>query len=155
MYYMATRMLGDCGYSHYEISNYSLPDRFSRHNKKYWNAKEYVGLGTSAASYFQKRRYNNKPSTEEYINSCGIEFYSAIRLESKDEAFEYAMMNLRLSEGFSLEEYNIRFGVDFMIGRKEQIVEFLKFGLIDIDDGRIKLTERGFYVSNTILSELL
>jgi oxygen-independent coproporphyrinogen-3 oxidase len=65
------------------------------------------------------------------------------------------MMRLRLSEGFSLSDYRARFGVDFACGREEKIARYRALGYIDITADRLTLTERGFYISNTILSDLL
>jgi oxygen-independent coproporphyrinogen-3 oxidase len=70
-------------------------------------------------------------------------------------AFEFAMLALRLSEGFSLNEYREKFGVDFLDRRKEIISRLADVGYLITDGGRIRLTERGFYVSNSILGELL
>ena len=53
MYEEARRILGEAGYHHYEISNFALPGRESRHNQLYWSNKEYLGLGSGAAGYWQ------------------------------------------------------------------------------------------------------
>ena len=65
------------------------------------------------------------------------------------------MMRLRLSEGFSLSDYRARFGADFTAGRAEKIERYCALGYIAITADRLALTERGFYISNTILSDLL
>ena len=70
-------------------------------------------------------------------------------------AYEHVMLALRLKEGFSLDDYKDRFGRDFLDGRAEIIDRFEKTGYLKNDNGRIALTESGFYVSNSILTELL
>ena len=65
------------------------------------------------------------------------------------------MMNLRLSEGLSLIEYKSRFGKTFADGKEDKLSEFQMHGLITLDEEKITLTERGFYLSNTVLSELI
>ena len=64
-------------------------------------------------------------------------------------------MRLRLAEGFSLREYEELFSVSFLKGKEDFISNLRTRGYIYLEDGRISLTEKGFYVSNTILSELL
>jgi oxygen-independent coproporphyrinogen-3 oxidase len=65
------------------------------------------------------------------------------------------MLALRLKEGFSLSEYKELFGEDFLIGREELLASFQSAGYIILNNDRISLTEKGFYVSNSIIVELL
>ena len=65
------------------------------------------------------------------------------------------MMHLRLSEGFSLSDYEKLFGISFLLGRESLIDKLIKGGYATLARGRLSLTEEGFYVSNSILSELL
>ncbi|MBQ8302913.1 MAG: radical SAM family heme chaperone HemW [Clostridia bacterium] len=155
MYYLACRRLADAGYSHYEISNYALDGHKCRHNLKYWRDEEYIGVGLSAYSYFDGRRFGNSRDVSEYLSSNYAKYDSGEIISCTDEAYEYVMLGLRLSEGFSLSEYKDRFGADFIVGREKFIESLVKEGYMKIADGRIFLTERGFYVSNMILSELI
>lgn len=155
MYYMAAEFLQKLGYSHYEISNYALRGKESQHNLKYWRDEEYIGFGASAASYFMKRRYKNTVNIEEYITSSHSRPFDLLPISTEDEMFEYAMMRLRLSEGFSLSDYKAKFGVDFKDGKEEIIRKFESHSLVVTSGDRISLTEKGFYLSNSILSELL
>lgn len=151
MYYLASERLKAAGYSHYEISNYSLQNRECRHNLKYWNCKEYIGVGVAAYSYFDHVRFGNSDSVTEYLNQFCLQYNQ----EQTDEPYEYVMLGLRLKSGISLSEYKSRFGVDFLDGRAELVDRLLKTGYLTNDGDRIALTERGFYVSNSILTELL
>ena len=155
MYATASRTLGESGFSHYEISNYARPGYECRHNLKYWRDEEYIGVGLAAYSYYGKKRYGNTSSLDEYISSGYIKYRRTEDLTESDEAFEFAMMRLRLAEGFSLSEYRRLFGVDFLAERREAIERYRTLGYLAVSDDRISLTERGFYVSNTILSEIL
>ena len=153
MYYLAADKLRSAGYTHYEISNYALDGRQCQHNLNYWRCEEYIGLGLAAYSYFEGRRFGNSDDPAVYISNNCVDY--EVDEDATDAAFEYVMLRLRLAEGFSLSDYKEHFGVDFLSSRRELIDSYLKAGYISISDDRIALTERGFYVSNSILTELL
>ncbi len=155
MYALASRILAEGGFSHYEISNYAIPGSECRHNLKYWRDEEYIGVGLAAYSYYGKKRYGNTSKLDEYISDCYTKYRYEEKITADDEAFEYVMMRLRLSEGFSLTDYRARFGTDFLDGRSDTVERYRSLGYLNVSLDRISLTERGFYISNTILSELL
>ena len=154
MYDIARETLFDAGYEHYEISNYAKEGYRSRHNSLYWNLGEYIGVGAAAHSYYGGVRYANSEDVDEYISSSGLNNHGE-KETIEDLAYEYAMLKLRLRDGFSLSEYKVRFGASFTEG-KEHVFERLRGeGLISLIDDRIALTERGCYLSNSILVEIL
>lgn len=155
MYALCCETLASLGYSHYEISNYARAGYESEHNLLYWRMKDYIGVGASAHSFYLGRRYSNTDCISEYISSTGIGFSTADTLDTADARYEYAMLALRLSEGLSLSEYSERFGVSFTEGKEELIERFCREGLMRLDNGRLSITESGFYVSNSILVEIL
>ena len=155
MYYLAAKNLSDFGYSHYEISNYAKPGFECRHNLKYWHCDEYIGVGLSAYSYFDSKRYGNTQDPIEYLGGICAEYDKAEKIDIDDEKYEYVMLRLRLREGFSLDDYKKCFSEDFLLGREELIRRFSEAGYIDFSSDRIALTERGFYISNSILTELI
>ena len=67
MYTLAEETLDRAGYVHYEISNWAQPGHECRHNLTYWRNQPYLGLGAGAHSYFEKKRWHNVLSPEEYI----------------------------------------------------------------------------------------
>ena len=155
MYYMAADMLRKAGYSHYEISNYAKPGRECRHNLKYWQHKEYIGLGLAAHSYYKGARLANPVDFREYFSPERRNYVQTEEIDRESSAYEYAMMHLRLSDGFSLAEYEKKFAKSFTSGKEAYIDGLAEGGYVKKEDGRLFLTEKGFYVSNTILSELL
>ena len=155
MYGYLCSHLKENGYGHYEVSNYARQGYASRHNLKYWRMEEYIGVGLSAYSFFEGERYGNTSSLSEYL-SLGTGIRAATEVINKDtEAYEYVMLGLRLSEGISLSEYKERFGRDFTCGREEKIQSYVSLGYATVNDGRLALTDKGLYVSNSILTELL
>ena len=152
MYSVACNLLNNAGYNHYEISNYSKYGFESKHNLKYWECKEYLGFGLSAHSYFRGVRFSNSDKVADYINNKGRNF---IELTSNDARSEFIMLSLRLSKGFSLSEYKRRFGYDFVNEHNDFLKLCVHDGLVIFKDDTISLTERGFYVSNSIIAELI
>ena len=152
MYYIACDTLHKAGYSHYEISNYARPGYECRHNIKYWEMDEYIGFGISAHSFKDHKRFSNSSDINEYITGNGR---LSAGLSLDDMAYEYVMLSLRLKKGFSLEDYRMKFNSEFTVGREDLILKFKEAGLLKISNGRIALTEKGFYVSNHIISELI
>lgn len=154
MYDLARETLVQNGYRHYEISNYAKPGYESKHNLKYWKDKEYIGFGVSAYSYFEGARFGNTKSLADYISEPKVKINREV-ISKKDEAYEYAMLALRLSDGISLHEYKEKFGESFLSGREEKIRRFSEFGLLLLTDEKLCLSEKGFYLSNNVISELL
>ena len=155
MYSLAHQMLTDAGYIHYEISNYGKEGFLSRHNLKYWHNEEYLGFGLSAHSYFGGHRFYNTSDFDEYFTRDCTKYRKAESLTDGIDPFEYAMLALRLDDGFLLEDYEKLFGKSFIEGKEDKIREFMNLELLKIAQGRISLTAKGFYVSNSILTELL
>ncbi len=154
MYDLACKYLSKMGYTHYEISNYAIPGYTSRHNLKYWRCKEYIGVGVSAYSYFEGVRFGNVKNLTEYINNENLVLQNDV-IDEDSNKYEYAMLALRLSEGISLADYTEKFAEDFLEGREDIISKLSSGGYISIIDGRLALTEKGFYISNYIITELL
>ena len=154
MYELACKILEQSGYSHYEISNYAKPGYESRHNKKYWNSQEFIGVGLSAYSYLDGKRFGNTKDLWKYLSGSGFSEYCDI-IDPETEKYEYAMLALRLREGISLSEFRELFSEDFLSGREETISRLSSGGYVNINNDRLSLTEKGFYVSNYIITELL
>ena len=161
MYEVAHDELAGAGYEHYEISNFALPGYRSQHNMKYWSLQEYLGFGPGAHSYLRSdetglgRRFYNRPDLKSYLGGEDIRVFSEPN-DISDDAAEYMITALRLSEGVSKEEFRDLFGVgiwDFFgdVARL-QFESFAETGHAVEDDERIALTLKGFNVSNRILS---
>ncbi len=156
MYLLAADKLRASGYSHYEISNYARAGYESRHNLKYWRCQEYIGVGVSAYSYLDSQRFGNSSKIYEYLAADSKEYSYREKIDRETLMYEYVMLGLRLRDGISLEEYLRSFGEDFINNQRDKkIKEYISLGYMIIKDGRLYLTERGFYISNSILCDLL
>lgn len=161
MYTESVRLLTDNGFCRYEMSNFSVPGKESRHNLKYWNCDEYLGIGASAHSYFGGRRFSIARDAMAYIDSmeipeAGIEIYEENRtIENEESMNEYVMLRMRLDEGINIGEFKRRYGVNFYDKFGKYFDEYIPDGFVKKDGGRYAFTTKGMFVSNYILSTIL
>lgn len=142
--------LENLGFSQYEISNFALPGFESRHNLKYWNCREYIGIGPAAHSFFEGRRVYYERDLGGFIKGCiPVDDGAGGNFE------EYCMLKLRLSSGLSESDMKRKFGRGFEAFRKAPVRRMLQEGFIQITGDTLHLTAKGFLVSNCIISELI
>ena len=158
MYLAAVEKLSTHNFRQYEISNFARKGLYSRHNMKYWLGGEYLGFGPDASSDFAGKRYKIIRDLNGYIE--GIEKGGKVIDEVEDiplreRAGEYIMLRLRTLNGIHGPDYERRFLLPF--GPIEEALEKQKeFGnAVKADDGRWRLTPKGYLVSNAIISDLL
>ncbi len=160
MYYSAAKILSENGYSHYEISNYAKCGFECSHNLKYWNNEEYIGVGISAYSYYESIRFGNEgdraniQTLKNYLNG-EKNLTSFEQNDNSSKMYEYVMLRLRLKSGIDFAEYKKLFNQDFIAGREDKLKFLCENGFADIDNSGFRLTEKGFFVNNSIILELL
>jgi len=150
-------VLEAAGYEQYEISNYALPGKRSRHNSSYWLGLPYYGLGPSAHSFDGVRKRSwNVSNNQTYIRSLQenkIPFEEEVLNESQ-QANEFIMTSLRKREGISLAEFEKRFGKKRLeLLQKDLKIPLSEENIID-DNGCIKLTRTGKLFADGIAAEL-
>jgi len=157
MYDLLVDKLIKNGYQHYEISNFAKVNSqkafLSRHNTKYWLDIPYYGLGVSAHSYHSQTRYSNVKSTHTYIEkieTSGQAIAEKIALDNSERIREAIMLRLRLMEGINLEEFQTNYGFDIMANYKEAFSELMENKLLEIVDGKLRLTRQGILFSNEV-----
>ncbi len=117
--------LKEKGFDRYEVSNFAIKGFESKHNQNYWQRGEYIGLGVSASSFIDNRRFTNTFKIDEYLNAIIYNKspeISSDEIEGEDAKFEYIMLGLRTAEGIDIEKFNKEFSADF----KEEYKEVLK-----------------------------
>ena len=152
MYHLIVEKLEEMGMNQYEVSNFAKVGKESVHNKKYWNCKEYLGLGISAHSYLNDERFSNTVNLSKYIKelqsgNVPIEFREKLDMPTKK--FEYIIMNMRLKEGFLISDYNRLFESDFLEENKKAVKIGLENNVVEIKDDRIYFTKRGFDIMDS------
>ncbi len=151
MYIDARRALESRGLSRYEISNFAANARRSRHNMKYWKYDEYLGFGCSGYSFFGGERFFSPRELDSYIG--GI--YSLEPKEQVTPLDEFVMLGMRMTDGVDESEFFRRFGVSFDAGYGRALEPFVRNGFVIREGGVTRFSDEGFYVSNTVLSEIL
>lgn len=143
------------GYRHYEISNFARSSRESRHNLKYWNQQPYLGLGPSAHSYLDGKRWYYPRDLTGFLAGATPLPENADPVDVADgSADEYLMLRLRLAEGLTEGTFRERFGVPLPAVWRQRARQ-LPADLVIQDDTGIRLTRAGFLVSNAIILHLL
>jgi oxygen-independent coproporphyrinogen-3 oxidase len=112
------------GFEHYEISNFSKPNRYSKHNTAYWQGKKYLGVGPSAHSFNGKTRQWNIANNAQYIKFILEEnqlFFEVENLSLADQYNEYIMISLRTQWGCDFNKIHPDFQSYFL----EKVTPFI------------------------------
>lgn len=150
LYLQAFGTLETMGYEQYEISNAARGDLVGRHNLKYWNDEEYIGIGPAAHGFYRGKRYFFGRNLKNYLS--GIE--PTFDCLGGDEE-EYIMLRLRLSEGLTERGMTERFGhgIPSAVSAKASAPPLSKFCICD--ERHIALNRHGMLLSNAIIGALI
>ena len=148
--------LGSQNYEHYEISNFCLPGKYSRHNSSYWKSGHYLGLGPSAHSFNGVSRQWNVSSVEQYANlvNTGKLHFEKELLTPAQKYNEYVMTSLRTIWGASLEHIKTGFGDGASSYFASQAESYIRSEHILLHNGVYTLSEKGKLFADKISSEL-
>jgi oxygen-independent coproporphyrinogen-3 oxidase len=146
------------GLRRYEISNFAKPGRECRHNLKYWRYEPYVGLGPSACSHIDLRRWCNEASLDEWAETAGRGGpgqENVLALTPEAATREALAFGLRLAEGVDLADLSARTGVDAAARYAARIDELAVEGLLVRTGTRLRIPADKLLVSNAVLSRLI
>ncbi len=152
------KYLKEEGFVRYELSNYAKPTFESRHNQKYWDGTNYLGLGVSAHSYMDGYRYYNTKRLDTYIDNLQhgkSAVYSKEYVSIEEKRTERLMLSLRTMQGLDLKKFEEEFEENLRVTKFQQIKKLRELGMVEIVDGYLRITENYFYVSNSIILELM
>lgn len=151
MYELMLDRLAEAGFEQYEISNFCKPGFESRHNTKYWRMLPVYGFGVSAHSFDGRERYANERDTARYVEMIEGGGTAEVYRKEIDLASEFAFLGLRLNEGIALDDYANRFGRRL----ETKISELAENGLLELSEGRLRLTRKGMLFSNEVFAEFV
>jgi oxygen-independent coproporphyrinogen-3 oxidase len=156
-YWRLAALAADAGYEHYEISNYARPGRRSEHNQLYWRHREYLGLGPSACGFLGDVRYRNARSVDRYCAALSrgespVEFQEV--LTPRQHLAERIILGLRVRDGVPAAWLRERLALE--PGQLPTLLEdWVQRDLLVAADGRLRLTEAGFLLSDALFVELV
>ena len=156
LYDGAREYLKEKGFYRYEVSNFAKKGFQSKHNYNYWKRGEYIGVGVSASSFMQGRRFTNSFKIDEYMNAIiynkSPEISSDV-IEGKDAEFEFIMLGLRTTNGISIKEFNALFNADFI--NEYSLALKKKERYLELDGDTLKIKPEYLYVQNDIILEFM
>jgi oxygen-independent coproporphyrinogen-3 oxidase len=158
--YEATQAFADsCDMPAYEVSNHARAGAQSRHNLVYWRYGDYVGVGPGAhgritvdGARIATSTTQNPEAWLREVETTGTATTDDEIIAPIDQASEYLMMSLRLSEGSDMDRFQSLSGFSFdqqVIDRNEEL------GLLTTSGNRIIATPHGRIILNTLLKDLL
>lgn len=167
--YLITELKNN-GFEHYEISNFGLPGFHSRHNSSYWNDTPYLGCGASAHSFIGMERMYNTANIDQYIKDImrcreeNLPYKEVCHCEVLDRYEHYndrIITSLRTAAGLDLEKLEQDFGTELKNYCLKMAAPHLKENTLQITEenghpqGVLKLSHRGLFLSDGIMSDLL
>ncbi len=156
-YTRLAQLAAEAGFEHYEVSNYARPGHRSAHNQIYWRAEEYLGLGPGACGFLGDVRYGNVKPVERYgamVAGGEPPVGTHETLTPRQRMAERLILGLRLGDGVPAEWLEERAALG-PARLKTTLAAWLERGLLCERDGRIRLTEAGFFLSDALFIELL
>jgi oxygen-independent coproporphyrinogen-3 oxidase len=143
-------------YIHYEISNFALEGRYSRHNSIYWTGGHYLGLGPSAHSYNGTSRRWNKSSMKDWLRleDHYDESFEEEVLTTEERYNEYVMTSLRTMWGCDLAIVRQEFGQEYVGKLLSGADRYIQDNSLIFKGSRLFLTNKGKLFADGIASEL-
>ncbi len=157
MYDELVDRLTAAGYEHYEISNFARKDCRSRHNSSYWRQVPYIGLGAAAHSYDVCSRQWNVSDVEQYIREInkGNIPMEREQLDEDTKVNDLITTALRTCEGIDLNMVETVYGKKYKDNILNSAKSHIEAGMLETKGDNLRLTRKGIYVSNTIMSDLM
>lgn len=155
MYLDALGMLDEAGFDQYEISNVARAGRESRHNLKYWQGGEWLGLGCGAHSTVAGVRWKNVAGTVDYVDRVLAGEETAVapqHLTTEERLSEALFMGLRLSGGIDSRNFQARYGVEPWTQYATRLQPYVDQGLLWRRGDTFGLTRPGMLLANEILA---
>ena len=149
MFLHGRKLLLQAGFVHYEISNYARPGRECRHNSAIWRGEDYMGLGPAAVSTVGAIRGHNPDHLADYVQMMDSGRYRPFEeiLSREVKYREQVMLGLRTRRGIDGFQAECCFEDGF-------VDRLMQAGLLEAENGRMRLTPQGMLVSNEILARM-
>ncbi len=151
------KMANENSFEQYEISNFARDQKYSKHNSSYWTGVKYLGLGPSAHSFNGISRSWNVSHIESYIKAfeAGVSYSETEILTENNKYNEFVLTRIRTKWGVSADETKTVFGTEKAEWFQKNIEKYVMTGLVKEQSGIFTLTEKGMFVSDDIMANLM
>jgi len=157
-YFSTKKILKDNNFEQYEISNFSKPNFFSKHNKIYWKSDNWIGVGPGAISRIwndkkERIEFENFKKPDTWLKNClqkkiNLKKISIINFDVSEQ--EILMMGLRLNEGVDLNRLKHRTFLN-----NDEVLQLQKQGIVNIRKNKLMINENYFNVHNYIVRKII
>jgi len=148
-YLYACKKIESLGYKQYEISNFAMDGYQSQHNNIYWNLENYIGIGPSAHSCLNGKRFYYPRDLHSFITD------PQTIADGEVDADEYIMLSLRLKNGLNLVELKEKWGKELSPLQFKKLEILKNQGYITFENNTVSLTPKGFLIENAISCEIM
>ena len=152
----ASMLLKSKDFNRYEVSNFAKDGFESKHNSRYWELKDYLGLGISSHSLMGNKRFYNPSSFDDYYKSIELDklaYLEEENLSDEDLEKEYIMLALRTAKGIDLNEFQEKFNIDFSKKYANEIEDCLKY--LNINNNNISIKDEYLNTMNSIVLKFI
>ncbi|MBI4212399.1 MAG: coproporphyrinogen III oxidase, partial [Deltaproteobacteria bacterium] len=125
-----------------------------RHNLNYWQYGEYLGLGSGAVSFVDRKRWTTTRNVGRYLQG-DFEPKDLDAIDQKTAMGEFCFMGLRTRDGISTEEFAQRFKIPLKSVFPGIFEELARHELVVQQGSRVELTDRGIELSNEVFRRLV
>ena len=148
-YLYACEKIESMGYKQYEISNFAKDGCQSQHNNIYWKLENYIGIGPSAHSCFNGKRFYYPRDIKQFMEN------PQTIADGEVDADEYIMLSLRLKSGLNLAELKEKWNKELTPLQLKKLEMLEKQGYITLENNTVSLTPKGYLMENTIACEIM
>ena len=152
MYEMIVQFCKQNGFTHYEISSFAKDKFFSKHNMKYWSDQDFIGIGCGACGKEKGTLYENTKNLNVYLQKGPCP--TLIQEDIKEQSFDSIMMSLRTIFGLDIQQWENKYQMNFRKQYQKVLQQYIPDHL-QIINGHLIPTEKGFEILNTILVDFL
>jgi oxygen-independent coproporphyrinogen III oxidase len=160
-YIEACERLNSAGVKQYEISNFARDGHQSRHNLKYWERKPYLGFGVDAHSMLYAPTKRSPHGAVRFSTSDNLDTLLVgaplmpIEVDERDAIEEVFFLRLRLNRGIEMVAVAEEYGIDAVERYRDEITDLHESGLLELEDGWLRLTEKGRLLSNEVFERFI
>ena len=148
-YLYACKKIESMGYKQYEISNFAKDGCQSQHNNIYWKLENYIGIGPSAHSCFEGKRFYYPRDIKQFMEN------PQTIADGEVDVDEYIMLSLRLKSGLNLTELKEKWNKELSLLQLKKLKILQNQGYIFFENNIVSLTPKGFLMENAIACELM